>query len=100
MAGASQSQAEKPGSPSLLSWGMFADVRHKNTDPAESTVIAAVSAQARRGSRHQAAARASSPVIAAVTVMWAWLNTGPGDAAASRYGMVLLFRGGVMAGRG
>jgi hypothetical protein len=75
MAGASQSLAEKPGRPSLLSWGMFAEARHKYTEAADSTAIAAVPAQSARGSRHQAAARASSPVTAAVTAMWAWLNT-------------------------
>src|SRR5438477_6767370 len=83
MAGASRSLADKPGRPSLLSWGMFAEARHTYTEAAGSTAIAAVPSQARRGSRHQAAVRASSPVTAAVRAMWAWLNTWPADAAAA-----------------
>ena len=44
--GASQSLAENGDKPSLLSCGMFADLRQKNTAPTDKTAIAKLSARA------------------------------------------------------
>ena len=69
MAGASQSLAEKPGSPSLLSSGMLAEIRQRNTAAALRTPMATTSGQALRGSRRAAAANTSTSVSAAVSAM-------------------------------
>src|ERR1700758_2617200 len=69
IAGASQSLAEKPGSPSLLSCGMLAEIRHRNTAAALRAPIATTSGQAARGRRHAAAPSTSTPVSAAVSAM-------------------------------
>ena len=45
LAGAAQSLAEKPGSPSSLSWGMFADSRQRKTATPASTAAAMMSSQ-------------------------------------------------------
>src|SRR5882757_1446619 len=77
MTGASQSPAEKPGRPSALSCGMFAETRHRNTDNPDSSVTAAMSVHAPRGSRHRAAPSARAAVTAAVARMCRWVKVGP-----------------------
>jgi hypothetical protein len=49
---------------------MFADPRHSNTAANANTAIAIWSTSAVRGSRHTAAPKASTAVIAAVTAIW------------------------------